>query len=125
MGKWENNGTHEKMIIWKSLEELRIIMKKILMCVPKTEFKTLSQITSAHDSMASNFVEGYYSGYKKEYLRFISYSRRSGAELFERVRRIHKLDYIGNNIFKEFEERCTKTNYLFDRLKFSLQNKKT
>ncbi|MFH0779598.1 MAG: four helix bundle protein [Parcubacteria group bacterium] len=118
----KHKGEHEKMIVYQSICELSKIVQDILMCIPKTEYKMRSQIINANDSIASNFVEGYYSGYINEYLRFLTYSRRSGAELYERIKRVRQMKYIGENIYNLFEDRILKTMYLIDRTRQGLEN---
>lgn len=78
-----NNYAHKKMIVWQSIDELDIIVQNILKLIPKNEFKLRSQIDNASDSVGANFVEGYYSGYIAEYLRFLRMSKRSNGELQE------------------------------------------
>jgi four helix bundle protein len=114
---------HTKMVVWQSIDQLDIIVQDVLACIPKNEFKTRSQIDNASDSVGANFVEGYYSGSLKEYLRFLNYSKRSCGELHERVRRTFRKKYIGQTLFNKFEERQAKTMYLMDKLILSLKNK--
>ncbi|MBU4331552.1 four helix bundle protein [Patescibacteria group bacterium] len=115
--------SHKKMIVWQSIDQLDFIVQKILKRIPRHEFKMKSQIDNASDSMGSNFVEGYYSGSLGEYMRFLRYSKRSNAELQERVRRVLRKGHIDKNLYDEFEDRAIKTMYLLDRLIQSLENK--
>jgi len=117
------NEIHKKMVVWESIEKLAVIMIDVLSCIDEHEFKTRSQIINAHDSISSNFVEGYYSGYDKEFIRFLKYSRRSAAELFDRVSGQFQRKVIGESLYERFEERCVKTMYLLDRTKQWLENK--
>jgi four helix bundle protein len=91
--------------------------------IPWREFKIRSQIDSASDSVGANFVEGYYSGFLPEYIRFLSYSRRSLGELQERIRRILRKGYIDETEYDDFDERASKTMYLMNRLIYSLKKK--
>lgn len=116
--------SHEKMIVWQMADKLDMIVQDILKEIPKNEFKVRSQIDSASDSIGSNFVEGYYSGSLGDYIRFCRYSRRSCAELQERVRRALRKGYINEEMFKKFNECAIKTGYLYDRLIQSLLKKK-
>ena len=84
---------HKNMIVWQSIDQLDTLVQKIVKKIPKCEFKMRSQINNASDSIGANFVEGYYSAFLPEYLRFLSYSRRSLGELQERVRRLLRKDY--------------------------------
>ena len=120
----KNLGGHTKMVVWQSIEQLDDIVQDILMCIPKNKYKIYNQLESSNDSVASNFVEGYYSGYLDEYIKFLKYSRRSGAEVYTRGRRVYKHKYFGDNLYKKFEERCVKTMYLIDRTRQSLEKKR-
>jgi four helix bundle protein len=116
--------SHEKMIVWQMSDELDKMVQEILKYIPKTEYKTRSQIDNASDSIGSNFVEGYYTGSLGDYIRFCRYSRRSCAELQERVRRVLRKNYINEQLFNKFNECAIKTGYLYDRLIKSLIDKR-
>jgi len=68
---------HEKTIVWQNMDRLDVIVQKILKRIPRFETKMRSQIDNASDSIGANFVEGYYSGSIREYLKFLRYSKRS------------------------------------------------
>lgn len=114
---------HRKMIVWQSVDELDTIVQRILTKVPKKEYKIRAQIDSASDSIGANFVEGYYSGFLPEHVRFLSYSRRSLGELQERVRRLLRKKYLDQSDYDRFDERAAKTLYLLNRLIYSLKEK--
>lgn len=105
------------MVLWKSIESLHSLIREICRCIPDNEYKMRSQIMNAADSVSSNFIEGYYAGYVGEYIRFLTYSRRSAAELYERIKRVYERKITGTNLFNMFEECCCKTMYLIDRTK--------
>ena len=108
---------HKKMEVWKSMEQLSEIIREVVKHIPEHDYKTINQINNANDSIAANFVEGYYAGYIKEFERFLTYSRRSGAELQTRVSAIHDRGIIDDEIFFRFDDRCIKTLYLLDQTK--------
>jgi four helix bundle protein len=114
---------HKKMIVWQNADKIDILTQNILKHIPKTEFKLRSQIDSASDSIGANFVESYYSGSLAEYLRFLSYGKRSLGELQERIRRAWRKGYVKENELNEFDDLAIKTMYLFDRLIQSLKVK--
>ncbi len=116
--------SHEKMIVWQSIDELDILVQDILRKIPRNEYKMRSQIDNASASVGANFVEGYYSGFLLEYVRFLTYSRRSLGELQERVRRVLRKGYILEQEYDTFDERACKTMYLLNRLIYSLEDKK-
>jgi len=111
------------MAVWESIVKQNGIVMTVLKNVSRFEYKMRSQIINANDSVRSNFVEGYYSGYIKEYIRFLKYSRRSGEELHERVKSLYELELIEEELFQQFETRNRKTNYLIDRTRQSLELK--
>jgi len=112
------------MIVWQSIEQLDDIVQEILQCIPKTKYKIYNQIESSNDSVAANFVEGYYAGSLGEYIKFLKYSRRSCAEVFARSRRVYKHKYFEEKLYLKFEERCVKTMYLIDRTRQALEKKR-
>jgi four helix bundle protein len=115
---------HRKMIVWQNLDKIEIyIQKYILKSIPKNEFKLLDQIDRACSSCVANFIEGYYSGSLKEYIRFLKYSKRSLAELQDWLRRIFHKGYIPENIYLEVDDLVIKTMYLLNRLINALKRK--
>jgi four helix bundle protein len=115
---------HKKMIIWGNIEKIEsMVYKNILTSIPKNYYNLRDQIERATTSIGANFVEGYYSGSIKEYLRFLGYSRRSLAELNNWSRRVYYIKCISRELFDEFEDLTIKTLYLFNRLIYSLKLK--
>ena len=115
---------HRKMIYWQNLDKLEILVQKeMLPCIPKFEFNLRDQIDRACSSSIANFIEGYYSGSLKEYLRFCGYSKRSLGELEERVRRIYRKGFIDIKIWQKFDELANKAMYMLNRLIDSLRQK--
>ena len=115
---------HRKMIVWQNLDRIEVsVRKKILKQIPRNKFQLRDQIDRACSSAVANFVEGYYSGSIKEYLRFLFYSKRSLAELQDWVRRTYYNEFIQENLWDEFDDLVVKTLYLFNRLIFSLQQR--
>jgi four helix bundle protein len=116
-----NKASHEKLIAWQMADKLDIIVQEVLGRIPTYEYKTRKQIDTASDSIGSNIVEGYYSCSRKEFRRFLCYSRRSCAEVQERVRRVHRKKYIDDTLHEGFRDVCIKTGYIIDRLILSLE----
>jgi four helix bundle protein len=115
---------HKKMIIWNNIERLEILIySKILACLPKNSFNLRDQIERSTTSISANFVEGYYSGSIKEYLRFLGYSRRSLAELNNWARHVFHIKIISEALYNEFDDLSIKTLYLFNRLIYALRKK--
>ena len=120
-----NTYGHRKMIYWQNLDKIEIfVQKEILSRIPKNEFNLRDQMDRACSSSVANFIEGYYSGSIKEYLRFLGYSKRSLAELQDWGRRAYHKNYISAEIYNSFEDWMIKTIYLSNRLINSLKLKK-
>jgi four helix bundle protein len=119
-----NNYGHRKMIVWQNLDAIEMmIQRKILPLIPKNQFNIIDQMDRACSSSVANFIEGFYSGSIKEYLRFLGYSRRSLAELQDWVRRGYIKQFIPENIYLDFDDLLLKTHYLINRLIFALKRK--
>ena len=117
-------GGHTNMVIYRNIDAVDIIVQQeILPKIPKYNRIIKEQIDSASDSVGANFVEGYYSGSIKEYLRFLNYSKRSLGELQERVRRCLRKKYLDDTLYKKFEDLVNQTMYLFSRLMKALEAK--
>lgn len=115
---------HRKMIVWQNLDQIEIMIQKdILKSIPFNNFSLRDQIDRASSSCVANFIEGYYSGSIKEYLRFMGYSKRSLAELQDWIRRCHYKGFISKEAYENFDDLSIKTFYLQNRLISSLKNK--
>ncbi|MFA5840622.1 MAG: four helix bundle protein [Candidatus Margulisiibacteriota bacterium] len=121
----ESKYGHRKMIVWQNLDKIeQIAQKEILVRIPKNCFSLIDQLDRSCSSSVANFIEGYYSGSIKEYIRFIGYSRRSLAELQDWVRRCFHKGYISENTYLQFDDLAIKTIFLENRLIHALRNKK-
>ena len=120
----ESKYGHRKMIVWQNLDKIeQMIQKEILPRIPKNKFLLIDQIDRACSSSVANFIEGYYSGSIKEYVRFLGYSRRSLAELQDWVRRCCYKGYVSESIYLQFDDLAIKTIFLENRLIHALKNK--
>ena len=115
---------HKKMVVWQNIDKIdEFVHKSILPKIPQSKHWLIRQIESANDSVGANFVEGYYSGSIPEYLRFLSYSKRSLAELRDHITRSVRKNYVGYENWQIAEKFFCQTLYLFGRLIPSLKNK--
>ncbi len=114
---------HKGMVVWQNIDLLDTIVQRILKKIPRNEYKLRTQIDNASDSIGANFVEGYYRGFLQEYIKFLTYSRRSLGELQERIRRVLRKGYIAQGEYDDFDEHASKTMYLLNRLIYSLKEK--
>ena len=121
-----NEYGHRKMIVWKNIDEIeRMVQQKILKALPRSQYNMLDQIDRACDSVGANFIEGYYSGSIKEYIRFLKYSKRSLAELQGWVHRGYNKTIIEKELSDCFEVLAIRTMYLLNRLINALKIKST
>ena len=115
---------HKRLVTWKNIEELdQIVHLRIISDIRKTDFKLRDQIERATTSIGANFVEGYYSGSTKEFIRFLGYSRRSLAELGFWIAYCRTKRYISDELNASANDLVIRTGYLIDRLIFSLKLK--
>ena len=115
---------YKKMIIWNNIEKIEMVVhQKLLNRIPRNCYNIRDQIERSTSSVSANFVEGYYSGSIKEYLRFLGYSRSSLAELNDWANKAYYKKLIYKELFEEFDDLTIKTLYLFNRLIYSLRRK--
>ena len=124
MAEKANMYGHRKMVVWQNLDKIEIIVRKeIMKTIPKNEYALRDQIDRACSSCVANFIEGYYSGSIKEYIRFLGYSKRSMAELQDWIRRAYYKAFIEEAFYQEFDDLAIRTMYLLNRLISSLHLK--
>jgi len=112
-----NEYGHRKMVVWKNIDEIDFfVQQKILKCIPRNKYNLIDQIERACDSVGANFIEGYYSGSIKEYIRFLKYSKRSLAELQGWARRTFTKGFLRDEQFDLFDNLTIRTMYLLNRL---------
>lgn len=115
---------HRGMIVWQNMDKLEVLVNEILNNhIPKNKFKLRDQLDRSCSSCVANFIEGYYSGSIKEYLRFLSYSKRSLAELQDWARRCFHKDYLTHTTYDTIDDLCIKTMFLLNRLINALKAK--
>lgn len=115
---------HKRLVVWQNIEELnKLAYSKLIPLIPKTKFKLRDQIDRAASSVGANFIEGYYSGSTKSFIQFLSYSRRSLAELEFWIDHCNMRRFIFDPLFSSTKDLIIRTGYLIDRLILSLKRK--
>jgi len=115
---------HKNLVAWKNTEELsKLVYEKLLPRIPKINNKLIDQIDRANTSVGANFIEGYYSGSTKEFIRFLSYSRRSLAEIEFWVNHCRMKRFISEQFHGNLIDLIIRTGFLFDRLVMALKRK--
>ncbi|HER24340.1 MAG TPA: four helix bundle protein [Candidatus Atribacteria bacterium] len=100
-------NSFKDLIVWQKAYKLVLEIYKITCNFPKSELYALtSQMRRAAISIPSNISEGYGSGYKKEYTRFLSIAYASLSELETQYLLAIDLNYTNSNeiieeLFKE------------------------
>ncbi len=120
----EKAGGHKGYAIWRNYERLEeLLLRKIIPMIPRNRYKLVDQIDRSLTSVGANFIEGYYSGSTREFIRFSRYSRRSLAEVEYWTKYCFNKRFVPESLFKQAESLFARTGYLIDRLIFSLSCK--
>ncbi|MFA4905865.1 MAG: four helix bundle protein [Candidatus Margulisiibacteriota bacterium] len=118
----EGEKGHRKMVVWKNLDQVeQMVYWEILKKIPKNAFSLIDQIDRACSSSMANFIEGYYSGSRREYVKFLKYSKRSLAELQDWIRRCYYKGFISKELYEKADDLLIRTIYLENRLISALQ----
>jgi four helix bundle protein len=97
------------LIVWQKSIDLTLLVYQLTKNFPKSEdFGLTSQIRPCAVSIPSNIAEGHARAYNKEFLRFLSISSGSLAELETQIILVNKLTYISEtdyiNVCNKIEE---------------------
>ena len=82
----------------------------------KKDYRLVDQITGAAVSVMNNIVEGWASQSNAEFIRFLTYSRRSSAEVQNCAYVALDQHYISENSFKEIYDQALKAMKIIDGL---------
>ena len=88
------------------------------------DYRLSGQITGAAISIMNNISEGFDSTSNKDFIRFLTYSRRSCSEVQNCLYVALDQDYISDDDFNETYSQCTKTRKIIDGLIRYLKNYK-
>lgn len=80
------------------------------------DFRLSGQITGASISIMNNISEGFDSGSKKEFTKFLAYSRRSTSEVQNCLYLALDQRYISEEEFEKTYEHCEKLRKIIDGL---------
>ena len=76
--------------------------------------RLVDQMSGSSISVFSNIREGYDSGSKFEYLRFLRYARRSLGEVLSQLNFAFRAKYLGENSYKKLRNNGIKLKYKLD-----------
>ena len=101
-------------------QETRMLTKTIYAYTKRSEFskdfRLSGQITGASISIMNNICEGFDSRSNNEFIRFLTYSRRSCSEVQNCLYVALDQDYIIENEFKNTYQHCEKIRKMIDGL---------
>ena len=80
------------------------------------DFRLAGQITGASISIMNNLSEGFDARSNKEFIRFLSYSRRSCSEVQNCLYIANDQNYIKNEEFEDSYKHCSKIRKMIDGL---------
>ena len=100
-----NYKKFEELPCWQKSRELcKAIFKIINLKEFKKDYGLRDQIWRASGSVMDNIAEGFDDGSKKEFIRFLGYSRRSCGEVQSQLFRASDCGYINDSQFEEIYE---------------------
>lgn len=103
------------------IRRLRIICKKPTV---SRDFSFVDQITRAARSISANIAEGNDAMTNKEFLRFLSYAKRSASEVRSHLYDALDEQYIAQNEFSELNDMADKIARMIGKLMIYLRNAK-
>ena len=115
-------GSFEDLEVWKRSCRMAVKVYEILgNC---RDYGLKDQMTRAAVSMASNIAEGDERNTNKEAIRFLYIAKGSLAELRTQMEIAHRINYITEEIFKNFENKALKIGRMLGKLIKARSNKK-
>ena len=115
---------YRNLEVWQKAIDLVVESYKITERFPKNEtFGLASQLQRASVSVPSNIAEGRHRRYAKEFLRHLSISYGSLAELETHVEIAKRLDYIDSQEAKAIYERTAEIGRMLNGLRRSIEKK--
>lgn len=92
------------LLVWQRSHDFVLTIYKLLATFPREErFHIIDQIKRAASSVPANIVEGHSRQSKREFVRFMMYSRGSLEELRYFILLAKDLKYIDELKYKEIE----------------------
>lgn len=107
----------EELDCWK---EARILTRVIYSFTKRSafmkDFRLSGQITGASIFIMNNISEGFDSSFINEFIRFLTYSRRSCSEVQNCLYIAHDQNYIDDDEFKTTYKQCETIRKIIDGL---------
>lgn len=107
---------YRKLIVWKRMQELVVLIYRLTETFPKSEtFGLQGQMRRAAVSVISNFIEGYLKRSKKEKLQFLERSETSLLELIAQAEVCLMVGYFIEENYQLIEDKKREVGYLLYR----------
>lgn len=112
----DNSRGFRKLIVWKRMQELVVLVYKLANKLPREEkYGLISQMKRAIVSVLSNFVEGYLKSSKKEKLVYMERSKTSLLEVDAQIEVCLVLGFLTQENVGEFMHKRDEVSYLLYR----------
>ena len=112
----------KELLVWQRSHDFVLIIYKLIATFPQDErFHLTDQLKRAASSVPANIVEGHSRNSKKEFIRFMMFSRGSLEEVRYFILLAKDLNYIDEVKYNEIEEKAGEVSYLLNSLIKSLK----
>lgn len=117
-------SNYKQLLVWQNGMELVRRVYRLTPGSPKHEvFGLLSQIQRAAVSIPANIAEGHTRGTTKEFLRFVTMSHGSLAELETLLLAAQDLEYVNEHDIQPLSDLCATTGRMLASLRRTLARK--
>ncbi|MBU4299518.1 four helix bundle protein [Patescibacteria group bacterium] len=92
--QWTHPEGYKFLAVWTNAALLRFLIRKFTEELPRSEYRSKTQLDDSARSVVSNIEEGYKRPTTKEYLSFIGFSQGSLEEIKGLVRQSHQDGFL-------------------------------
>lgn len=112
-----NTSDYKDLKVWQKSMDITVDLYALIKSLPSEERYCLGdQMRRCSISIPSNIAEGHNRNSTKDYIRFLSISRGSVAELQTQLILCKRLGYIGEQIFSSFDLRLVEIDKMLSSL---------
>lgn len=94
--QWKHPEGYKYLAPWTNAVILRFLIRKFTQTLPRSEYRTKTQLDDAGRSVVSNIEEGYKRPTTKEYLDFIGFSQGSLEEIKGNIKQVCQDGFLGS-----------------------------
>lgn len=95
---WSSSRGYRFLVQWSNAVLLRILVRKFTVTLPKSEYRTKTQLDDSARSVVSNLEEGYKRATTGEYLKFIGFSQGSLEEIHGLINQCQQDRFIKSSL---------------------------